>query len=461
MSFERVLVVGKGAREHALLDRLRQSSLVGELYATPGNAGTAGIAQNVPIDPTDVSRVAEFAERAQIDLTVIGPEDALAAGIVDSLRTRGLSVLGPTREATDIESSNFFGREVNAAAGVPTPTWQAFTDSKSACAYAASIDTPIVVRQNGLAAGKGVHVCHTREMAELTIVELFRRATREAGILPLIIEQFCAGEEISLHALCDGNRCLLFPPTQDHKQRDEGDRFVDGEHVVDMPPVQDHKRAFEGDRGPNTGGMGATNVFWLNLQLGVLRATFVDPVLAELARRNRPFTGLLYPGLIGGVNGFKKLEDNARFGDPETSVYMALYAADVYELLAGCANSTLTRVTVQWHEGQFAICVVLASGGYPDAPRNQGAPITGLDEAARVPGVYLFHAGTALDGAGRIVTAGGRVLNVVARGTDVLETIRRVYGAVKLIHFEGMQYRRDIGHRALAALGAPHPLSTL
>ncbi len=419
-----VLVIGGGGREHALCWKLKQSPRIGKLYCAPGNGGTRAVAEQVPIGVMEFERLALFAEEKHVGLTIVGPDDPLAGGIVDHFKARGLRVWGPSKAAARIEASKAFAKELMREAGVPTAAFEVFTDHDKALAYVRAQGAPIVVKASGLALGKGVYVCQTLAEAEAALKEimldhLFKDAGNE-----VVVEEYLDGQEVSLHALSDGSSHLLFPPSQDHK------------------PVG------EGDTGPNTGGMG-TIAPLPQVSEGMLQeldASVVTPTLEAMKKRGVPFAGLLYPGIKLSSKGPRVLEFNARFGDPETQVYMRLLKTDLLDLLDACVDGELGTQTIEWHPG-FAANIVLASGGYPGA-YEKGFPITGIEEAEQVEGAVVFHAGTALkDGA--LVTNGGRVLGVSAVGDTLAHALDRAYRAAELVHFEGKYYRRDIGVEAL------------
>lgn len=418
-----VLVVGSGGREHALTWKLKQSPVVEKLYVAPGNGGTADIAENVPIAATDIPALVQFAREHNIDLTVIGPDDPLAMGIVNAFKVAGLKVFGPSKEAARIEASKAFAKDIMANQGIPTAKYKTFTESESAYEYVRGLEKfPVVVKASGLALGKGVMICHDMAEAESAVRTIMvDNAFGEAGN-QVVIEEYLEGQEVSVHALSDGDNAIIFPPTQDHKQ------------------------IYDGDQGPNTGGMGVIGpVSWVNLQdLDFIATKVFQPALKGLSQNGEPFVGCLYPGLMMTQEGPKVLEYNARFGDPETQVYVRLLDTDLYELLRACANGTLDPTVVAWRPG-FAACVVLASGGYP-ANYEKGLPISGLEEAAALEGVEIFHAGTSKDAAG-YKTSGGRVLGVTAMGGTLDQALERAYAAVEKIDFDGMQYRTDIGRR--------------
>ena len=419
-----VLVIGSGGREHALAWKLARSPRIGKLYVAPGNGGTREVADNVAIDAADVDGLARFAEKSGIGLTVVGPDDSLALGVVDAFRAQGLRIFGPTCAAAEIESSKAFAKNLMSEADIPTAAFQVFSEYDRALTYVRRHGAPIVVKASGLALGKGVYVCKTLTEAEGALAEIMlNRIHKDAG-KEVVVEEFLDGQEISVHAFCDGKTSVLLPLAQDHK------------------PIRD------GDEGKNTGGMGTiAPVSWVSADtLHSLGEQVVRPTLDALMKRERPFTGLLYPGLKMTTSGPKVLEFNARFGDPETQSYMRLLKTDLLDVLEACADGTLAELTVEWSSG-FAACIVIASGGYP-GEYKKGIPIRGIAEAERVPGVVVFHSGTSFDG--EFKTSGGRVLGVTAIGDTLREALLRAYEAVQLVEFEGRQYRRDIGAKALS-----------
>src|SRR3989344_581312 len=419
-----VLVIGSGGREHALTLKLAQSLRISSLYAAPGNPGTAQVAENVAISANDIPALAQFAEKNKIDMTIVGPDDPLAEGIVDACRGRGLKAFGPTRGAAQIESSKVFAKEMMLKHGIPTPAFQVFRSYGEALVHVQRHGAPIVVKASGLALGKGVYVCRTLDEARKALRDIMvNRVLKDAGD-EVVIEEYVEGQEISIHAFCDGKTFVLLPPAQDHK------------------PIRD------GDEGKNTGGMGTiAPLSWVSAgTLQPLGEQIVRPTLKTLAKRGRPFSGLLYPGLKMTTNGPKVLEFNARFGDPETQSYMRLLKTDLLDILEACVDGTLTELAIKWHSG-FAACVIIASGGYHDEYKK-GVPLHGVAEAERVSNVVVFHAGTSFDS--ELKTSGGRVLGVTAIGDTLRNALDRAYEAARLIEFEGMQYRRDIGAKAFA-----------
>ena len=416
----RVLVVGAGGREHALGWRLATSPSTDALASAPGNPGLAELGPTHQLDPTDPVAVAELAERERSDLVVVGPEAPLVAGVVDELIRRGIPAFGPTAAGAHIEGSKAFAKEVMAAAGAPTGAAVAATDPDTAYAALERFGPPYVVKADGLAAGKGVVVCG--ELADA------RRAVDDALVAGVfgdagsrvVVEEFLAGPERSVFAVCDGEDAVL------------------------LAPAQDYKRAFDGDAGPNTGGMGAfcpVPGFGL-ADVHHLADLVVRPVLRELADRGTPYRGLLYAGLVETAAGPKLLEFNARFGDPETQAILPRLASDLGDLLAAAATGSVADVPVTWHDAA-AVTIVLASGGYPGSYVT-GQPITGVEAAAADGDVEVFHAGTARDADGALVTAGGRVLAVTATGADVSTARTRATDAADRIHFDGLQRRTDI-----------------
>ncbi|MGP4026207.1 phosphoribosylamine--glycine ligase [Actinomadura sp. 3N407] len=407
----RVLVLGSGGREHALARALHRDPAVTALHCAPGNPGTAGIADNHQLDPTDPVAVTELAGRLRADLVVVGPEAVLVAGVGDALRKAGFPCFGPDRAAARIEASKAFAKEVMAAAGVPTADARVCDTSAEAEEALDAFGPPYVVKDDGLAAGKGVVVTGDRAAA----------SGHAAACGRVVIEEFLDGPEVSLFALCDG------------------------EHAVPLLPAQDFKRAYDGDEGPNTGGMGAyTPLPWAPPELvDEVMSSVVQPAVDELRRREIPYVGVLYAGLALTSRGVRVVEFNARFGDPETQVVLDRLATPIATLLQGCAIGGLDPAfRPEWRPGA-AVTVVVAAEGYPSAP-VKGDEITGLDEASEVEGAYVLHAGTKLDAEGRLVTAGGRVLNVVGTGPDLATAREAAYEAVSKIALRGSHHRTDI-----------------
>jgi phosphoribosylamine---glycine ligase len=419
----RVLVVGGGGREHAIAAKLRRSPLVDDLFAAPGNAGIAEVAVCEPIAAGDVPGLVEFAERERIDLTVVGPEAPLVAGLVDELASRGLKAFGPTRSGARIEGSKAWTKELCRRAGIATPASEMFTDYNAARAFLDTLVPPYVIKVDGLAAGKGVTVTDdivdARAAVEASLVD---RVFGEAGAR-VLVEEFAVGDEVSMLGVTDGIR------------------------VLPLPPAQDFKRAEEDDLGPNTGGMGAYSpVPFVDEELRQQVVTeILEPAVAAMTEDGIDYRGVLYAGLMLTDEGPTLLEFNARFGDPETEAILPRLESDLAELLLASAEGDLRGREPRWGT-DACVTVVLASAGYP-GHYGTGLPIEGLESAAAREGVQVFHSGTAMKD-GRVVTSGGRVLAVSARGQDLGQARSRAYGAVDSIFFEGMRYRGDIAARA-------------
>lgn len=421
-----ILVVGNGGREHALAWKLRQSPRAGRVFVAPGNAGTAIDAENVDIAATDVTKLLDFAKQNKIEFTVVGPEATLAAGLVDAFQGAGLRAFGPSRAAADLETSKVFCKNLLRHADVPTADYRVFRDAKGAITYLKDReDTPVVVKADGLAAGKGVVVCDNREQA-LSAVERIA-VQKEFGTAgnQLVIEERLHGEEASVLALTDGHTLLT------------------------MPACQDHKRAHDGDTGPNTGGMGAycPTPLVTDQLLQKVEEKVLVPTVHQMKRSRRPFRGVLYAGLMVTSQGAKVLEYNVRFGDPECQPLLMRLKSDLLDLLEATVDGRLDEIAPPEWDPRPAVCVVMASEGYP-GKYETGQPIRGLEEAAKVPDVKVFHAGTALRD-GQVVTAGGRVLGVTALGSSISAAKLQAYTAVKSIRFSGGWCRKDISDKAL------------
>jgi phosphoribosylamine--glycine ligase len=418
----RVLIVGGGAREHALAWRLSQDEGV-EIIGAPGNAGLAAIGRTVPIDPTDADRVVTLARRESADLVLVGPEAPLVAGVVDALRNDGIDAFGPDREAAQLEGSKIFSKEFMARHQIPTAGFAVFDDPDAATRYIEEAKRPLVVKADGLAAGKGVIVAGDAPEAIAGIDLIMRdRAFGSAGDR-VLIEECLVGQEVSYHVVSDGKR------------------------FIPLAPAQDHKRAFDGDKGPNTGGMGAYSpppIVTSTVERKIIERV-IEPTLEGMAAEGRPFRGALFVGLMIVDGEPLVLEYNTRFGDPECQTLMTRWKGSIVPLIRGSALGDFSGLSPQW-EAPASLCVVLAAGGYPGS-YEKGKPIRGLEEASAVPGVTVFHAGTALEGE-RVVTSGGRVLSVTAIGETIDEAAERAYEAAAKIEFEGKQFRRDIGWRA-------------
>jgi len=423
-----VLVIGKGGREHALVWKLAQSRRAEKVFCAPGNAGSAQDGINVPIEPHEVDKLIRFAQKENVGLTVVGPEDPLALGIVDAFQAAGLRVFGPTKAAARIEGSKVFAKQLMRHADVPTAEFRVFDHPEPARTYVETREYPVVVKADGLAAGKGVIVCKDKADALKAIERIMvREEFGAAAGRRVVIEKRLEGEELSLLAL------------------------VSGRTIVMLPPVQDHKPAFDGDTGPNTGGMGAycpAPGATAELLSDIEERVFV-PTVHALKRGRSPFRGLLYAGLMNTNQGTRVLEFNCRFGDPEAQPLIMRLRTDLLDLLEAAVDDRLEEYAergIDW-DPRPGVCVVLASQGYP-GQFVKGRVIGGLDAAAALPDVKVFHAGTKLEG-DFVKTDGGRVLGVTALGDTLAEAKRRAYQAVEKIRFAGMQYRTDIGDKAL------------
>ena len=420
----KVLILGSGGREHALAWAVKQSKRVTEVVCAPGNGGIAQIARCIPVDLKCLDAMVSLAEAERPGLTIVGPELPLSLGIVDALQERGLRVFGPTRAAAMLETSKGFAKQFLHRHKIPTGNY-------AVCSNAAELEKaidifhpPIVVKADGLAAGKGVIICPTRHTAVEAAHDLFTGTLLGQPERQVVIEEFLEGDEISF--LC----------------------LSDGKHVAPLVPAQDHKRVGEGDTGPNTGGMGVYSTDSL-LELGMtewILRHIAEPTIRGMAEEDAPFTGVLYCGLMMTARGPQVLEFNVRFGDPETQAILLRLESDLVDALEAAIDGKLSAAELHWTPGASA-CVVASSAGYPGSYKT-GFPISGLAAAAQVPGVQIFHAGSA-QANGQIVTAGGRVLGVTAAAASLEEALARAYQAMAEIHYEGMYYRRDIGHRAL------------
>ena len=424
----KVLVIGNGGREHALAWKIAQSPLVDRLFCTPGNAGITQVAECVNIDAMDIMALRRFARENAVDLTVVGPEAPLTKGIVDAFKGADLKVFGPSQQAARLEGSKVFAKQLMQRHGIPTADFRVFNGVDRAKAYLDMVGAPIVVKADGLAAGKAAIVCQTLEEAKDAVDRIMiRREFGEAGD-QIVIESMLVGEEASMIA------------------------FTDGRTIAVLPSCQDHKAIFDGDKGPNTGGMGAYSpapVVTDEVAAHVEREVLVQTVHA-MNREDKPFHGVLYAGIMVTNEGPQVLEFNCRMGDPETQPLMMRLKSDLVPILLASIDGTLEEMEPEWDE-RPAVCVVMASGGYPGS-YQKGLPISGLGEAARMEDVVVFHAGTRLQD-GEVVTAGGRVLGVTAIGDTIREAKDRAYAAVAKIHYEGAYYRTDIGQKAIDRLG--------
>jgi phosphoribosylamine---glycine ligase len=422
----KVLILGSGGREHALAWAVKRSPRVTEVVCAPGNGGMAQIARCVPLNLKDLDSMVRLAEAERAGLTIVGPELPLSLGVVDALRERGLRVFGPTRAAAMLETSKGFAKRFLQRHAIPTPNYAVCASAAEVVKALEIFHPPIVVKADGLAAGKGVIVCPSRTIAAEAAEGLFTGALLGAAEQQVVIEEFLEGDEISF--LC----------------------LSDGKNVTPLAPAQDHKRIGEGDTGPNTGGMG---VYSTDSMLDPAMSEWMvhhiaEPTVRGMAEEDMPFTGVLYCGLMMTARGPQVLEFNARFGDPETQAILVRLESDLVDALEACVEGRLAESRLRWLPGA-SVCVVASSAGYPGSYRT-GLPITGLGAAAQVPGVQVFHAGTAQVG-GQMITAGGRVLGATAAAETLGEALSRAYQAMGEIQFEGMYYRRDIAHRALGA----------
>ncbi len=423
----KILVIGNGGREHTLAWKLANDSAQPEIFCTPGNAGTAGLGTNLSYAATDLDGIRQWCIKNQPGLVVIGPEAPLCAGLTDLLEADGLRVFGPNQAAAELEGSKQFAKEIMKAAGVPTSAYETFTDPDAACEYVRERGAPIVVKADGLAAGKGVTVAETVEQAEAAIRDALEgHAFGEAGAR-VVIEDFLVGEEASILAL------------------------IDGENVVMLASSQDHKRIFEKDEGPNTGGMGAYSPASIvtGSVLEKVKTEVYGRTLAELKKRGITYKGVLYAGLMIDNGQPSVVEFNCRFGDPETQAVLARWEGDMLPAINALIDGNLSEDLIRW-KPEHSVCVVMVAGGYP-GNYAKGDEIQNLGKANAVDDTVVFHAGTALDG-GKVVTAGGRVLGITSLGSDLPDALAKAYVAVETISFKGAFYRNDIAHREMKRL---------
>jgi phosphoribosylamine--glycine ligase len=415
----RLLVIGSGGREHALVWKLKQSPAVDRIFCAPGNAGTSAIGENIAISATDLAQLLRFAKENAADLTVVGPDDPLALGVVDLFASEGLRIFGPTKSAARLESSKIFAKDLMRAQDVPTAQAQTFSDSEAALAYCEELKFPVVIKADGLALGKGVIIAENVASARSTVEMMMNEARFGEAGRRIVIEEFLRGTECSIHAL------------------------VDGENYRLLESARDHKRALDGDLGPNTGGMGAFSPAnnwntWLQSQF---EEEVMGPLLRGLAKEEITYRGLLYPGLMITAEGARVLEFNCRFGDPETQALLPRMKSDLLPLLEATIDGNIDNCSIDW-DRRASVTVVLASAGYP-GKYETGKLMTGLEEAAKLEGIQIFHAGTKVAN-NQIVTSGGRVLAVTALGSTISAARERAYQAASLIRFDGCHYRRDI-----------------
>ncbi len=420
----RILVIGGGGREHALVWKLAQSKRTTKLFCAPGNAGIAELAECVPVGVTEIDKLVDLVLDKKIDLTIVGPEVPLCAGVADNFQSRGLRIFGPTKRAAQLEGSKVFAKKFLLKFGVPTAPAEIFDKADIARKYVRKIGAPVVVKADGLAAGKGVIVAQSVAEAEKAVADMLEQKVFGAAGAQVIVEECLHGEELSVMALVDGKSFQI------------------------LASAQDHKRVWDGDRGPNTGGMGAYSPTpLLDKKLAEQVTDIFQRTLAGLQAEGIEYHGVLYAGLMMTNRGPQVLEFNCRFGDPETQAVLPRLESDLVDVAEATIDGTLERLSLKW-SSDAAVCVVIAAGGYP-GPYERGQPIAGLKDAARLDKVCVFHAGTRRDATGQVVTDGGRVLGVTGLGATVEQAIRRAYEAVERIHFDGAQFRRDIAARAL------------
>ena len=421
----KILIIGSGGREHALAWKIAQSPRVKKIFCAPGNPGIAEIAECIDIEAENIEALYNFALRQKIDLTVVGPEDALAAGIVDRFSDGRLHIFGPNKRASIIEGSKVFAKTLMRKHSIPTADFRVFADVNQAKKHVVACKFPLVIKADGLAKGKGVFVCKTLEEANKHIDDLMKEKIFGLAGDKVVIEEFLSGEEVSILAITDGKT------------------------IVPLSSAQDHKAVYDGDKGPNTGGMGAYSPVPLiadDLQF-YIEENILVPIVHAMKKEDRPYKGVIYAGLIITSNGPKVLEFNARFGDPETQVLLTRLKSDLVPLLLSTTTDNLEGVEIEWSDNT-SVCVVMTSRGYPDK-YEKGLPILGLETLKGLDNVQVFHAGTAIKD-GKVVTSGGRVLGVTALGKSIQEAQKTVYGAVQKITFEGAHYRRDIGVKAIS-----------
>lgn len=417
----KVLIVGGGGREHAIAWKVAQSKKVDKLYCAPGNAGIAGVAECVDIGVMDFDKLTAFAREKEIDLTIIGPDDPLAAGAVDAFEAAGLRVFGPRKNAAILEASKAFSKDLMKKYHIPTAAYETFDSPEKALEYMETADMPIVLKADGLALGKGVLICSTREEAREGVRTLMLDKQFGSAGDRIVVEEFMTGREVSVLS------------------------FVDGKTIKVMTSAQDHKRAKDGDQGLNTGGMGtfSPSPFYTPEVAALCKEQIFQPTVDAMRKEGREFKGIIFFGLMLTEKGPKVLEYNARFGDPETQVVLPRMKNDLVEVFEACIDGTLDQVDLDF-EDNAAVCVVLASDGYPEH-YEKGLPITGLEEFEHREGYYVFHAGSRFDSQGRIVTNGGRVLGVTALGEDLKKARANAYEATKWVHFDNKYMRHDIG----------------
>ncbi|MSU55299.1 MAG: phosphoribosylamine--glycine ligase [Candidatus Taylorbacteria bacterium] len=419
----RILIIGGGGREHSIGWKLKQSKKVKKIYFSPGNGGTSLIGKNIQIDNSNHQKVGSWAKKNKINLVVIGPDQYLAEGLADSLQKKNIKVFGPTKIASEIEWSKSFAKQFMIEEGIPTAKFAIFNNFEKANSYIKKQKFPLVIKADGLASGKGVVIAKSFLEAESALKEMMKKKIYGNAGSRVVIEEYLTGKEISIHAFSDGKTTKLFPSSQDHK------------------------RIFDSDSGPNTGGMGTISPLpWVTKKLMLeIHKKIVKPTIKGLEKRNRKFVGVLYPGIMVTKQGPKVIEFNARFGDPETQVYMRLLENDLLDILFSCIEGRLSKTKIKWKK-ESASCVVLASGGYPGKYKN-GLSIKWISDI-KGTSVFVFHAGTKKV-KNKFVTNGGRVINVTSTGRTLKNSLNKTYKAVNTIDFKGMQFRKDIGVKSL------------
>ena len=418
-----VLVIGGGGREHALVWKIKQSPRVKKVYCAPGNAGTGEIAENIPIAADDIPSLLEFALQKEIGLTVVGPEQPLVMGVVDQFEKKGLRIFGPNARAAELEGSKSFAKDIMAKYGLPTAEYKTFSCADNAAEYIKLKDCPLVIKADGLAAGKGVLLCQTADEALAAVDSIMGKKSFGKAGNQIVVEEFLQGQEVSVLAFSDGQTVLL------------------------MDSAQDHKAAYDGDKGPNTGGMGAYSPapVFTEIMRQKVHDQIMQPMIRAMQQEDRPFKGILYAGLMLTKTGSQVLEFNVRFGDPETQPLLVRMDSDIIPVFEACIDGTLDQCPLQW-KNESSVCVVMAAEGYPGS-YEKGKPISGLQNANSLPGVEVFHAGTKTQD-GEVLTQGGRILGVTATGENIGTAIAKAYEAVDKIKWQGIHYRKDIGHRA-------------
>jgi phosphoribosylamine--glycine ligase len=419
----KILVVGGGGREHTLVWKIAQSPMVKKIYCAPGNGGIQQLAECVPVPDTEIDRLVKFADENHIDLTVVGPETPLALGIVDAFQSQGLKIFGPSKKAAELESSKSFAKYIMEKYKIPTASFRTFDSYAQAKIYLDDVEIPIVIKADGLAAGKGALVCFSREEAYEALNNIMiKRSFGDAGN-KVVIEEYLRGQEASVLA------------------------FTDGVNILPLAPAQDHKPIFDGDKGSNTGGMGAyAPAVLINEKMScIILQKILEQTVKAMALEGRPYRGVLYAGLMMTRQGPKVVEFNCRFGDPETQVILPLVKNDIIPIMLACCDGKINEKAIE-KINKFAVCVIMASGGYPGS-YEKGKPILGLDREFD-DDVVIFHSGTKFDNE-KHFTSGGRVLGVTALGSEIRETIKRAYRTVGKITFDGAYYRKDIGYKAL------------